>query len=190
MKTTSVTEYIYRIAQAALIGLLIAVFSGCATLSEGECKTADWHEIGRKDGASGFTRARLHKHSEACSEYSVQPQQNRYYAGREIGLERYCTPRNGFDEGREGNRYRSVCPAEVERGFLSAFRKGEMIHDVDTNIEAVEKDISRKEKQLSDDDTSDQERLVLRRDLSDLYDQLRDLNRDLFRLERLYLLDL
>lgn len=186
----SMTGSMYRIAQAALIGLLITVLSGCATLSEGECKTADWHEIGRKDGANGFTRARLHKHSEACSEHNVQPQPDRYFAGREVGLERYCTPRKGFDDGREGNRYRDVCPAELERAFLTAFRKGEMIHEIDADIETVEKDISRKEKQLSDDDTSDQERLNLRRDLSDLYDQLRDLNRDLFRLERLYLLDL
>ena len=184
------TGSIYRIAQAAVIGLLMTVLSGCATLSEGECKTADWHEIGRQDGANGFTRARLHKHSEACSKFNVQPQPDRYFAGREVGLERYCTPRKGFDEGREGNHYRDVCPAELERAFLTAFRKGETIHKIDTNIETVEKDISRKEQQLRNDDTSSEERLDLSRDLRDLYSQLRDLNRDLFLLERLYLLDL
>lgn len=183
------TGSLFPIAQAALIGLLITVLAGCATLSEGECKTADWHEIGRQDGANGFTRARLQKHYEACSEYNVQPQSDRYFAGREIGLERYCTPRKGFDEGREGNHYRDVCPAELERAFLTAFRKGEIIHEVDADIKVVEKDISRKEQQLNDDDTSSEERLNLSRDLRDLYSQLRDLNRDLFRLERLYLLD-
>jgi hypothetical protein len=170
--------------------LLFAGFSGCATLSEGECKTADWQEIGRKDGSKGYTRARLHKHYEACAEYKVEPQADRYYAGRDAGLKQYCTPRKGFDEGREGNRYRGVCPPDLERGFLAAFSKGEMIHEIDTNIESVERDISRKEQLLSDDDTSSKERLEINRELRELYDKLRELNRDLFRLERLYLLDL
>ncbi|MBU2874547.1 DUF2799 domain-containing protein [Marinobacter salexigens] len=181
---------LHCITRAALVGLLFAGFSGCATLSEGECKTADWQEIGRKDGSKGYTRARLHKHYEACAEYKVEPQADRYYAGRDAGLKQYCTPRKGFDEGREGNRYRGVCPPDLERGFLAEFSKGEMIHEIDTNIETVERDISRKEQLLSDDDTSSKERLEINRELRELYDKLRELNRDLFRLERLYLLDL
>src|SRR5690554_921978 len=188
--TCSKKTLLHRITQAALVGLLCAGFYGCATLSEGECKTADWHEIGRKDGSKGYTRARLHKHYEACSEYNVKPQDDPYYAGREAGLQQYCTPRKGFDEGREGNRYRSVCPAELEQEFLAAFSKGEMIHEIDMDIDAVERNISRKEQLLSDDDTSSKERLELHRELRELYDKLRELNRDLFRLERLYLLDL
>ncbi|MBK1852412.1 DUF2799 domain-containing protein [Marinobacter sp. 1-4A] len=188
--TCSKKTLLHRITQAALVGLLCAGFYGCATLSEGECKTADWHEIGRKDGSKGYTRARLHKHYEACAEYKIEPQADRYYAGREVGLNQYCTPRKGFDEGRGGNRYRGVCPPDLERGFLAAFSKGEMIHEIDTNIESVERDISRKEQFLSDDDTSSKERLELHRELRELYDKLRELNRDLFRLERLYLLDL
>ncbi|MBU2874561.1 hypothetical protein [Marinobacter salexigens] len=43
---------------------------------------------------------------------------------------------------------------------------------------------------LSDDDTSSKERIELHRALRELYDKLRELNRDLFRLKRLYLLDL
>lgn len=183
-------KVVCRAIQVALMGLLCAGFSGCATLSEGECKTADWHEIGRKDGAKGYTRARLHKHYKACSEYNVKPQDDPYYAGRKAGLQQYCTPSKGFDEGREGNRYRSVCPAELEQEFLAAFSKGEMIHEIDMDIDAVERDISRKEQLLSDDDTSSKERLELHRELRELYEQLRELNRDLFRLERLYLLDL
>ncbi|WP_417501237.1 DUF2799 domain-containing protein [Marinobacter sp.] len=188
--TCSKKTLLHRITQAALVGLLCAGFYGCATLSEGECKTADWHEIGRKDGSKGYTRARLHKHYEACSEYNVKPQDDPYYAGRKAGLQQYCTPRKGFDEGREGNRYRSVCPAELEQEFLAAFSKGEMIHEIDMDIDAVERDISRKEQLLSDDDTSSKERLELHGELRGLYDKLRELNRDLFRLERLYLLDL
>ncbi|MDN6322556.1 MAG: hypothetical protein L0J73_07815 [Halomonas sp.] len=57
MKTTHVTGYIYRIAQAALTGLLIAVLSGCATLSEGECKTADWHDRAKGQSDDGGGKA-------------------------------------------------------------------------------------------------------------------------------------
>jgi hypothetical protein len=174
----------------ALILLSACALSGCATLSEGECRTADWHQIGRQDGGHGFTRARLHKHREACSEYGVQPQPDRYYDGREIGLQQYCTPRKGYDEGRAGHSYRDVCPAETERAFLAGHRKGEAIHEVESDISDVESEIDRKERRLDHDNTSRRERRVLRRELRDLYYRLRYLNDELVRLERHYTRDL
>lgn len=174
-----------------VLSLLSAgVLSGCATLSEGECRTADWHQIGRQDGSSGFTRARLHKHREACAEYGVRPQPNRYYDGREVGLKRYCTPRKGFDEGREGHPYRDVCPVQLEPAFLAEYRKGEALHEVDSDIDSVESDIDRKERQLDSDDTSRRERHALREELRDLYHELRYLNREMARMQRRYTRDL
>lgn len=175
---------------AALALLAAYTLTGCATLSEGECQTADWYQIGRQDGSSGFTRERLFKHREACAEYGVRPLPNRYYEGREVGLQQYCTPRTGFDEGREGHPYRDVCPVNAEQPFLAAYRKGETIHEVDSEIEDVEREIDRKEYQLEDDDTSRRERRALRRDLRELYHELRYLNDELIRLQRHYAGDL
>ena len=171
---------------------LMAAFalSGCATLSEGECRTADWYQIGRQDGSNGYERARLFKHREACGEYGIRPQPKPYYAGREAGLRQYCTPRKGFDEGRAGHPYRDVCPLKTEQAFLAAFSKGEAIHEVDSEIDDVENEIDRIERRLDDDDTSRRERRTLRRDLRDRYYRLRYLNDELARLQRHYMRDL
>lgn len=175
-------------ARAGTAWLVLAALAlpGCATLSEAECKTADWFRIGERDGRDGYPRARLHKHREACIEYGIRPDAETYYAGRQIGLARYCTPSNGFREGREGRPYRDVCPAKHEPGFLAEYRKGEAIHEVEEEIEDVEDNIDRKENRLDDDDTSAAQADALREDLRDLYRELRYLSRDLLRLERQY----
>lgn len=168
----------------AIMAVLPVALTGCATLSEGECRTADWYQIGLQDGGDGYTRARLHKHSEACSAYGVRPNPERYYAGRQKGLERYCTPRNGFIVGREGKPYRDVCPPGTQGAFLDEYRAGYTMHEVDQRIDAVERDIDRTERRLEADDTPHRERRRLHDDLRDLYDELRHRHRELDRLQR------
>src|SRR5699024_12327142 len=87
-----------------LTGLLsmaigISMLGGCATLSKGECLTANWYQIGRNDGARGYERARLYEHREACAEYGVTPRSTRDYKGRPAGTRGTGTPQNGFDDG-------------------------------------------------------------------------------------------
>lgn len=175
---------IARLATLALAGALLAGASGCATLSEGECHTADWYQIGRADGQRGYERARLYEHRKACAEYGIRPDATAYYRGRQVGLAAYCTPRNGFDEGRAGHVYRGVCPPGYESRFLAAYRDGQDVHEVEEEIEDVERDIDRNERILDDKDSEQAERREARRDLRHLYDRLRMLNRELRRLER------
>lgn len=52
---------------------VLALLSGCATLSEGDCATGDWREIGRNDGLHGLRRSQLAKHQDACAKFGVQP---------------------------------------------------------------------------------------------------------------------
>src|SRR5699024_3594474 len=103
---------------------VVAAVTGCATMSEGECWTADWYQVGRSDGADGYTRARLYDHRQACTQYGIRPDASAYFAGRQLGLKRYCTPRNGFHAGRSGKPYRDVCPAPLEPAFLDVYREG------------------------------------------------------------------
>ncbi|HLR86284.1 MAG TPA: DUF2799 domain-containing protein [Wenzhouxiangella sp.] len=174
-------------AATGLTGLLILAVSGCATLSEGECLTADWYEIGQQDGRSGHERSRLHDHRKACAKHAVTPDENAYFAGRDDGLRLYCTPERGFEEGLEGRSYRGVCAPERERGFLAEHRKGLMLYEASEAIAAVENDIARKEALLKDEDTGRKQARELQRDLDELYRQLRTLNRDLIDLERRFL---
>lgn len=179
------TGFAYRIALVAVAGLLPAILTGCATLSEGECNTADWFAIGRHDGGNGQARSRLYDHRKACAEYGISPDSTAYSAGRNAGLARYCTPRNGFNEGREGKTYRNVCPVNSEPGFLAEYRRGTAIHEVEEEIKTVERAIVRRESQLDDDDTTAKQADALREALRRDYDELRYRNRELIRLERL-----
>ncbi|HSH28018.1 MAG TPA: DUF2799 domain-containing protein [Wenzhouxiangella sp.] len=187
-RTHAKTRHAKR-ATAALIGLaaVVLLLPGCATLSEGECLTADWYQIGQQDGRHGFKRARLHKHQKACAEHGVRPDENAYYAGRLAGLESYCTPSSGFRRGRDGDKYTGVCPPEWEPAFLSEFRKGEELYGLDQEIKRVERDIASKETLLDEDDTSDELADRLRRELRDLHRELRHLSRELITLEQRYL---
>src|SRR5690625_7945360 len=83
-------------AATGLTGLLILPVSACATLSEGECLTADWYEIGQQDGRSGHERSRLHDHRKACAKHAVTPDETAYFAARDDGLRLYCTRERGF----------------------------------------------------------------------------------------------
>ncbi|MGM0517847.1 MAG: DUF2799 domain-containing protein [Pseudomonadota bacterium] len=178
------TLAITRLASLALAGALLAGASGCATLSEGECYTADWYQLGRADGQRGYERSRLYEHRKACAEYGIRPDATAYYRGRQVGLAAYCTPRNGYEEGRAGHVYRGVCPPKYESRFLAAFRDGQSVHEVEEDIEDVERDIDRNERIVDDEDSGKEERRDARRDLRHLHDRLRILNHELRSLER------
>ncbi|MFS4436929.1 DUF2799 domain-containing protein [Paracoccaceae bacterium GXU_MW_L88] len=108
-----------RLFTAALLlsGLALA---GCASLSEEQCAAGNWEEIGRRDGANGRTASYLANHSKACADLGIQPDAALWEAGRQQGLQYYCTPENAYREAR--NFYRSVaavCPASpaLERAY-------------------------------------------------------------------------
>ena len=57
-------------------GLTLAVaivLTGCAAMSEEECRTANWNEQGVRDAMAGHSRARLEDLREACSKAKVTP---------------------------------------------------------------------------------------------------------------------
>lgn len=177
------TTTAWRIAFATLALALLAL-GGCATLSKGECLTANWYLIGRNDGAHGYERARLYEHRQACMQYGVWPNAKAYYVGRRKGLASYCTTRNGFREGRAGNPYRGVCPASSEQAFLRGYRKGSALHEVASEIDEVQSEIDSLESRLYDDETDDESRDDIRDRIRSRLRELRYLNRDLNRLRR------
>ena len=46
---------------------LFAALAGCATLSETECRTGDWGQIGYNDGSVGNKRDIIGEHDKACA---------------------------------------------------------------------------------------------------------------------------
>lgn len=167
-----------------LLTLLAFSLSGCATLSEGECRTASWQEIGRIDGAQGQPRARLFEHAKACADYGIRPDAEAYYRGREWGLFDYCTPTNAYREGRRGAAYHGVCPALFEGKFLESYRQGLAIHEVESQLERLEQRIASIEQRLDDEELALDSRRELHGELKSLYRDYRFRQQELLRLEQ------
>lgn len=157
-----------------LLCLLIGL-AGCATLSEEECRTADWRDIGLRDGRAGHPASRLGEHLEACQKHGIRPVDAQYHAGRNRGLEEYCVLSNAMREGLAGRRYQDVCPAAVHRDFEDLNDAAYAVHDARSKMESLESEMSSRERELAKDKTPEKRRREIR-------DELRDMDRRLVRL--------
>lgn len=122
----------------AVLALLLA---GCATMNESECTSADWRLIGLEDGARGQPLSYLGRHRKACAEYGIAPDLARYERGHTDGLRQYCTPDNGFRQGRAGRRYHGVCPGVLEGGFVAGYETGLELHQLSLTIAQLQRDL-------------------------------------------------
>ena len=177
------------LAVVAACGLLAA---SCETLNEDQCVAGDWQGIGYTDGANGYTESRFGEHVKACSKYNIVPDQAQYRVGRERGLPAYCNPGRGFAVGRQGQGYAGVCPANLERGFLSGYNDGRVVWDAQQRVDRANSEISNAEyrareaednireaeRQLAVSGLSDDERARIRERLKRLRDDRRDADRD------------
>ncbi|MCK9510172.1 MAG: DUF2799 domain-containing protein [Pigmentiphaga sp.] len=162
---------------------VLAVLAGCATMSAEECRTADWYEIGMRDGQNGKSRSYFDEHVTSCKDAGVRPDLARYTAGRDIGIRRFCTPDNGFEMGRQGNYYGNACPADLEYAFLQRYRAGKVIHDAQRRVDDLDTRLRERERKL-DRSKDDKEREQLRREIRDLDRDLRRARDDLWDAER------
>jgi len=180
------------------LGLVVALAAGtllagsCATLNEDQCLTGDWKGIGYADGSNGHTPARFADHIKACAKYQVTPDQSLYLAGREKGLPVYCTLERGFDVGRQGQTYAGVCPASLERPFLSGYDDGRIVWDVQQRLNRAASDLSDAERRADEAETriieeerrlavtglADAEKSRIRERLNRLRDDRRDAEQD------------
>lgn len=171
-----------KTAAMAAMALLI---SGCAGMSEEECLVADWHALGYEDGAAGRQVAQLGKRRQACAEYGVRPDTAAYRAGRDEGLELYCTEQRGFRIGRAGQNYNGVCPADLEGLFLQAHQAGRELYlaqravnevagalrSAEQEREHILDDITDLSAHLISDEATREERITLLADIARLKDR-------------------
>jgi hypothetical protein len=134
---------------AALLLASLFVLSGCATLSEEECLTADWFSIGFEDGANGYPANRIGAHREACAKHGITPDLRQYQDGHDEGLLNFCTARNGFSRARNGYQYTGICPPSLEPEFLDGYQAGREIYAVTSEISGLRSEQRSNENELS-----------------------------------------
>lgn len=165
---------------------LLSLQAGCASMTEGECLTGDWTRVGYHDGAAGYPPSRLAEHRQACAAYGVFPDANAYMAGRERGLDVYCTPYRGFEAGRQDREYHGVCPPRLADGFLAGYDDGLRVHAAvehrdavrselyrfNDRIEDIQEELERIRAQLADEYLAPESRETLRERRRDLRGEL------------------
>ena len=133
--------------------LILSIFSflitSCSTLSKSECKTANWNTIGYEDGANGYKASRIGQHRSACAEYGISPNLNAYTAGRDRGLQQYCTPNTAYKKGINGYSYNGVCAGYNEREFLAAYNQGLTIYKANNVLRKLKQDYDKEVKYIA-----------------------------------------
>lgn len=130
--------------------IITLLLSACATLSEDECKTASWYDLGYEDGANGYQASRVGKHRSACAKYGIRPDLAAYNQGRAKGLHQYCTPANGYNSGVSGVAYTGICSGYNEAQFLSAYHIGKELFRENKQLQDMQNELYNKQEHRSD----------------------------------------
>jgi hypothetical protein len=160
----------------AVVFLMVALLTGCASLSREQCQRGDWYGIGMADGQAGETASRKDQHVRACSEYGIQINDQQYLDGYARGQIDYCRIDNAFESGLRGRRYQHVCPPAIDALFERCNRAAYEVYRIKGELDRLEDQIDNQEFRLRGTDLSDDYRHQLRSDLRDLdrrYDRLR-----------------
>jgi hypothetical protein len=117
---------------------LTSLVSGCATLSETDCISGNWQQIGYQDGKSGRDSDYILKHESSCIEYGVEADRLAYERGRQEGLTRYCTSSNGYNRGVRGGHPNLSCSSQQFPQYYNGLYQGLVVHYDDIQYELNE----------------------------------------------------
>lgn len=157
----------HRLFAWCLWTLLLATLGACAVMTPNECKTANWYDVGLRDGLAGEAVGELNARTKACAEAGVQANALLYLQGRNQGLETYCRIDNAVRLGLDGKAYQGVCAPAIDPEFRRRYMLGREVylargalHSLDGRRHALEERLR--------EARSDEDRRRLRDDLTDL----------------------
>ncbi|RDX38205.1 DUF2799 domain-containing protein [Kangiella sp. HD9-110m-PIT-SAG07] len=157
---------------------LVSFMSGCATLSETECISGNWEQIGYQDGKSGRDKDYILNHESSCIEYGVELDRLAYEQGRQDGLQRYCTSSNGYNRGVRGNHPNLSCHEQQFPQYYDGLLQG-----LEVRFDDIQHELS--EAQKEHDILSEVYRRVEDEEEKKRIDnELEDLDHDISSLER------
>src|SRR5262245_24511306 len=133
-----------------LTATALCALSSCASMSKSECVYADWKAIGFEDGSVGAPASAISSRRQACAAAGVTPSMEDYLAGRESGLEEYCTPANGFASGENGEQYSGVCGKHHEASFLEQYRAGARLYTLRDRVQSADNALRHANEDLGD----------------------------------------
>ncbi|MGL5145257.1 MAG: DUF2799 domain-containing protein [Acinetobacter junii] len=150
-----------------LLTTLSFLLSGCAAMSVEQCKTANWFNVGEKDGSAG-RESRLDQYYSSCQKANITPNQNLYEKGYQKGLNFYCRPETIFDEALAGRGDYRVCPIEKRDSLRTYYQVAHEYYQANSEFERSQTDISYYLKELERKDLSVKDRDDYKKRLYDL----------------------
>lgn len=116
------------------LALIVLMVAGCASMSKGECQSADWQSRGLSDGRAGASPGRIQAHREACAKAGITPDEARWRAGWAEGVKAYCTPNSAWNAGVNNATYYGACTDLDEATFLRYHRAGQLVYRAQQEI--------------------------------------------------------
>lgn len=93
----SVTGARSTVGWISLVLAAACLASGCAQMSESDCRAADWYQIGHRDGDVYGIRPRIDQYAYQCRAHGVQAAEPSYMAGWVDGYREYLIRMNGSE---------------------------------------------------------------------------------------------
>lgn len=147
----------------------VALAAGCASMSESQCRVADWGRIGLADGARGAREGLLADYTHDCGKAGVVPDATAYRTGWDTGIARFCTAANGWREGTLGHVGKdAACLGQPGYGAFSRnFDAGMQVYRTNAQMEQNTRESYRLQKRL-EASASDDEKRRLRDELREI----------------------
>lgn len=76
--------------RALAAGLVLAA-TGCAQMTESECRASDWYQVGYRDAEIYGLRPQVDQYANQCKAFGVQLAENQYMAGWVDGFREWNT---------------------------------------------------------------------------------------------------
>lgn len=113
---------------------VLALATGCSTLSKNDCQTQDWHDYAKtrtlnypQDFTKLATTAR-----DACTEHQITPNYESLKQGYVEGLNQYCNSKNIWDKGISGQSVNLLhCPSGNRGKLQRVYNAAKYINDIE-----------------------------------------------------------
>ena len=83
--------------RAAAVLALAGVLAGCESMSDAQCRGADWYSLGERDGLHYGLRPHIDQYAYQCERHGVQASEKDYMAGWTDGYREFIRRSTGAD---------------------------------------------------------------------------------------------
>ncbi len=143
--------FMTRTMRLALLGLAATLVAGCASMTEEQCRDANWLALGHADARNGEMPEFGSKRVRSCSEKGVAGNEGEWRRGWEQGRREVCTPGNAVAWAQRDRDYTpGFCPPELEPAFMSVYVPARDRYRFEKRIRDLESQINDRSRQISD----------------------------------------